>query len=208
MKFILREVCKKYKEKGDPTFNSDEISEGLRGLGPGYVDLNIKETWTQSRFVDIDENYNFTLNEEGKKACKRGELDWVYTYFRPSIAFSIRPCRNACRFHIFQKACGVRRFGSPHFLHVYTTIEVKFRKYLINDIDKSTWYWGDLESYDGVNKVESFITTGLTIYQGLVKEWDWQKNQSTVLIIISSGNNKRGIIYISCILRKDPLFCV
>jgi hypothetical protein len=74
MKYILREVCKKYKEKRDPTLNFDEINESLRGLGPGYVDLNIKETWTQSRFVDIDENYNFTLNEEGKNACKRGEL--------------------------------------------------------------------------------------------------------------------------------------
>jgi hypothetical protein len=75
MKYILREVCEKYREKRDPTFNSSEISERLRGLGSGYVDLNIKETWAQSRFVDIDENYNFTLNEEGKKACKRGELD-------------------------------------------------------------------------------------------------------------------------------------
>lgn len=75
LKYILKEVCNKYKEKRDPTFNSDEISEHLRGLGPGYVDLNIKETWAQSRFVDIDENYKFTLNEEGKKACKRGELD-------------------------------------------------------------------------------------------------------------------------------------
>jgi hypothetical protein len=75
MKYILREVCKKYREKRDPTFNSSEISERLRGLGSGYVDLNIKETWAQSRFVDIDENHNFTLNEEGKKACKRGELD-------------------------------------------------------------------------------------------------------------------------------------
>jgi hypothetical protein len=75
MKYILREVCNKYKEKRDPTFNSDEISERLRGLGPGYVDLNIKETWAQSRFVDIDENYNFTLNKEGKKACTRGKLD-------------------------------------------------------------------------------------------------------------------------------------
>ena len=75
MKYILREVCNKYKEKRDPTFNSDEISERLRGLGPGYGDLNIKETWAQSRFVDIDENYSFTLNKEGKNACKRGELD-------------------------------------------------------------------------------------------------------------------------------------
>jgi hypothetical protein len=75
MKYILREVCNKYKEKRDSTFNSDEISERFRGLGPGYVDLNIKETWAQSRFVDIDESYNFTLNEKGKKACKRGELD-------------------------------------------------------------------------------------------------------------------------------------
>ena len=45
MKYILREICNKYKEKRDPTFNSDEISGRLRGLGPGYVDLDIKETW-------------------------------------------------------------------------------------------------------------------------------------------------------------------
>ena len=25
---------------------------------------------------------------------------------------------------MFQKACGVRKFGSPHFLHEYTTIGV------------------------------------------------------------------------------------
>lgn len=75
MKYVLSEVCKKYKENKDPTFNSDEVNEHFRGLGPRYVDQNIKETWTQSRFVHIDENYNFTLNEEGKKACKRGELD-------------------------------------------------------------------------------------------------------------------------------------
>jgi hypothetical protein len=34
---------------------------------------------------------------------------------------------------IFQKECGVRKFGSPHFLHEYTTIEVIFRKYFMNN---------------------------------------------------------------------------
>jgi hypothetical protein len=35
---------------------------------------------------------------------------------------------------IFQKAWGVRKFGSPHFLHEYTTIKRIMRKYFINDV--------------------------------------------------------------------------
>ena len=46
MKYILREVCKKYREKRDPIFDSSEINEYLLGLGPRYIELNIKETWT------------------------------------------------------------------------------------------------------------------------------------------------------------------
>ena len=29
-----------------------------------------KDCWAQSRFVDIDENYNFTLNEEERRRVR------------------------------------------------------------------------------------------------------------------------------------------
>ena len=38
---------------------------------------------------------------------------------------------------MFQKAWGVGKFGSMHFLHVIRTIERRSRKYFINDVDPS-----------------------------------------------------------------------
>jgi hypothetical protein len=34
MNFILREVCKKYREGNDPTFSPEEVKQRLKGLGP------------------------------------------------------------------------------------------------------------------------------------------------------------------------------
>jgi hypothetical protein len=74
-KIILIDVCRKYRETGDPTFNYDELEKRIRGYDPKFLGLNIRENWARAEFVDIDDNYNFYLNEEGKKACKRGEFD-------------------------------------------------------------------------------------------------------------------------------------
>jgi hypothetical protein len=43
MQFILDRICTKYLEKNDPTFSQEEVEEKLKGLGPKYVRLNIKD---------------------------------------------------------------------------------------------------------------------------------------------------------------------
>jgi hypothetical protein len=76
MKIILERICEKYKEVGDPTFTQEEVIERLRGLGPKYVDLNIRDLFRGSGFIDIDDSYNLTLNENGRKFCKKGEFQY------------------------------------------------------------------------------------------------------------------------------------
>ena len=66
--YILNRICNQYRRTKDPTFTFDKVIAQLKGLNTGNVDLNISENWTGSGLVDIDENYNFTLNEEGIKA--------------------------------------------------------------------------------------------------------------------------------------------
>ena len=76
MKIILERICEKYKKVGDPTFTQEEVRERLQGLGPEYVDLNIRDLFMGSGFIDIDDNYNLTLNESGRKSCKKGEFQY------------------------------------------------------------------------------------------------------------------------------------
>ena len=73
--YILNRICNQYRRTKDPTFTFDKVKAQLKGLDSGNVDLNISENWTGSGLVDIDENYNFTLNEEGIRACENGEFD-------------------------------------------------------------------------------------------------------------------------------------
>jgi hypothetical protein len=73
--YILNRICNQYRRTKDPTFTFDKVKAQLKGLDSGNVDLNISENWTGSGLVDIDENYNFTLNKEGIKACENGEFD-------------------------------------------------------------------------------------------------------------------------------------
>ena len=48
MKYILREICFKYKKQRDPTFNQEEIHDTLQGLGPEYINLNIRDLFKGS----------------------------------------------------------------------------------------------------------------------------------------------------------------
>jgi hypothetical protein len=73
-KHILREVCNKYKETKSPTFTREEIHKRLQGYFSNYLDINIRELFRGSGLVDIDVNDNLTLNAEGRKSCKNGEL--------------------------------------------------------------------------------------------------------------------------------------
>lgn len=74
MKFILDRICRKYLKENDPTFNQKELKKQLKGLGPEYVDLNLMHLLRGSGLIDIDEDLRLTLNESGKKSCKKGEL--------------------------------------------------------------------------------------------------------------------------------------
>jgi hypothetical protein len=70
MNYILREICAKYKNKKDPTFTSEEVRKRLQGLGSQYLDLNVRDLLRGSQLIEIDDNYNLTLNEKGKQYCE------------------------------------------------------------------------------------------------------------------------------------------
>jgi hypothetical protein len=74
MNFILREVCKKYKEQEDPTFTPKEVKKRLQGLGSEYLDLNITDLFRRSGLIDVNDSYNLTLNDKGKRSCEVEEL--------------------------------------------------------------------------------------------------------------------------------------
>jgi hypothetical protein len=71
---ILGEACKNYKETQSPTFTQEKIHKELEGWFPNYLDINIRELFRGSGLVEIDVNDNLTLNAEGRRACKKGDL--------------------------------------------------------------------------------------------------------------------------------------
>lgn len=74
MKYILNRICDKYKNEDDPTFDQTEVKERLKGLGPQYIDLNIRDLFKGSGVIEIDNDYKLTLNDSGRNACNKGEL--------------------------------------------------------------------------------------------------------------------------------------
>jgi hypothetical protein len=74
MNFILREVCKKYREQRDPNFTSEEVKHRLQELGPKYIDLNIADLFRGSGLIDIDKRNSLTLIDKGIRSCESGEL--------------------------------------------------------------------------------------------------------------------------------------
>ena len=69
MDYILREICRKYNDTRDPTFTEEEIHTKLKGLGPQYLSLNIRDLLLGSGFIEIDNNLNLRLNDNGIKFC-------------------------------------------------------------------------------------------------------------------------------------------
>lgn len=62
--------------KNDPTFSQEEVKKKLRGLGPEYVDLNIRDLFRGSGLNDINDNLELTLNENGRRSRTNGELQY------------------------------------------------------------------------------------------------------------------------------------
>jgi hypothetical protein len=69
MNFILREICRKYKTEKNPIFTLDEIHKWLQGFGQQYLDLNVRDLLRGSEYIEIDDNHNLLLNNDGKKFC-------------------------------------------------------------------------------------------------------------------------------------------
>jgi hypothetical protein len=67
---ILREICRKYKEKQDPNFSQEELHDLLRGYRTIYLDENFRKLLRGSELVGIDDNFNLTLTDIGKQFCK------------------------------------------------------------------------------------------------------------------------------------------
>ena len=47
----------------------DEIHKWLKGFGQQYLDLNVRDLLRGSEYIEIDDNYNLLLNNDGKKFC-------------------------------------------------------------------------------------------------------------------------------------------
>jgi hypothetical protein len=71
MDYILREICRKYKDTKDQTFTEEEIHTKLKGLGHQYLSLNIRDLLLGSGFIEIDDNLNLRLNDNGIKFCRK-----------------------------------------------------------------------------------------------------------------------------------------
>jgi hypothetical protein len=70
MDLILREICRKYREKQDPNFNQKELHGLLEGYRTIYLDENFRNLLRGSELVGIDDNFNLTLTDMGKQFCK------------------------------------------------------------------------------------------------------------------------------------------
>jgi hypothetical protein len=70
MDMTLREICRKFKEKGDPNFSQEELHKLLEGWRPNYLDMNFRNLLKGSGYLDIDDNFNLTLTENGKQFCR------------------------------------------------------------------------------------------------------------------------------------------
>jgi hypothetical protein len=46
----------------------------FQGLGLDYIDLNIRDLFKGSGYIEIDENLNLTLNDKGRQDCENEEL--------------------------------------------------------------------------------------------------------------------------------------
>jgi hypothetical protein len=71
MDYILREICLKYKDRRNSTFTEEEIHTKLKGLGPEYLSLNIKDLLLGSGLIEIDNDLNLRLNDNGIKFCEK-----------------------------------------------------------------------------------------------------------------------------------------
>ena len=80
MNFILREICCKYKTEKNPIFTLDEIHKWLQGFGQQYLDLNIRDLLRGSEYIEIDDNYNLLLNDDGKNSVMMNLV--IYNYYR------------------------------------------------------------------------------------------------------------------------------
>lgn len=69
MAYINREICRIYKETGETVFTEEQIRNNLRGLHEDYINKNMKDLLRGSDLVEIDDNFQIKLSEEGKKRC-------------------------------------------------------------------------------------------------------------------------------------------
>jgi hypothetical protein len=67
---ILREICRKFKEKRDSNFSLEELHKLLEGWHPNYLDMNFRNLLKGSGYLDIDDKFNLTLTENGKQFCR------------------------------------------------------------------------------------------------------------------------------------------
>jgi hypothetical protein len=74
MNYILREICRKYKNRRDPTFTQEEVHMQLQGLGPEYLSLNIRDLFKGSGLIEIDDNCTLRLNDNGIKYCENEQF--------------------------------------------------------------------------------------------------------------------------------------
>lgn len=73
-KHILREICIKYKETGNPTFTREEVHNRLQGYSPSYIDIVIDELLSTSPFMESVSGVILGLSKQGKISCGKGEL--------------------------------------------------------------------------------------------------------------------------------------
>jgi hypothetical protein len=70
IQYILREICRKFREKNDRSFTAEEIENTLRGLGAQYLRSTLRDILKGHGLLEFNANGSLTLTDQGKNHCK------------------------------------------------------------------------------------------------------------------------------------------
>jgi len=70
IEYILREICRKFREKNDPSFTPEEIEDALRAVGANYLRGRMREILLGHGLLQFNDDGSLRLTAQGREHCK------------------------------------------------------------------------------------------------------------------------------------------